>query len=86
VRANLLALHLAAPLLLPLDIVSISLVSHNTRTHTPHTLPKEEEQGFAVAVFLGTHNGYIFFSVVSHPNSHAYNTLNRHHGQAGRRH
>jgi hypothetical protein len=36
----LLALRLAAPLLLPLDILSISLLSHNTRTHTPHTLPK----------------------------------------------
>jgi hypothetical protein len=57
----MLTLRDAAPLLLPLDILSITLVSHNTRTHTPHTLPKEEEQDFAVAVFLGTHNGYIFF-------------------------
>jgi hypothetical protein len=53
-----MALHLAAPLLLPLNTLNLSCFS-NTGAHTQS---KEEQQSFAVAVFLGTHKGYIFFS------------------------
>jgi hypothetical protein len=38
--------------------------------------PKEEEQGFAVAVFLGTHNGYIFFPFLFNKQA-VYMDLNR---------
>jgi hypothetical protein len=53
-----MALHLAAPLLLPLNTLNLSCFS-NTGAHTQS---KEEQQSFAVAVFLGSHKGYIFFT------------------------
>jgi hypothetical protein len=50
--------NLAAPLLLPLNSLNLSWFS-NTGAHTRS---KEEQQSFAVVVFLGTYKGYIFFS------------------------
>jgi hypothetical protein len=37
---------------------SLNLCHEHTHSHS-----KEEQQSFAVAVFLGTHKGYIFFSL-----------------------